>query len=222
MKQTEMEIIRALSVKLSEDTVFVLTYQYHTEKDPDDPSGKRNARAKSRYRMLGRVMKTEDAEKTVQTLHTDAYRTKPWKWPEDPSWDGEILYMKDASNEGRSNWLRLKLRKAVGKEEGLALMKGYKKDTDRTSDTFGKYVVFTPNAVYDVKGYSCSDGSKVDVDDLDSLLGKTGQNVWKEIQMKLVGPGAKPFPGGQKKPEATPAEEKKEDGKKEPEVITTT
>lgn len=182
-----MEIIRALSVKLSEDTVFVLTYQYHTEKDPDDPAGKRNLRTASRYRMLGFVDTVENVEKRIQELHTDAFRLKPWKWPDDPSWEGDILYMKDASNEGQSNWLRLKLRKAVGREEGLQLLKGYKKDTKKGSPTFGQYVVFTPNAVYDAKGYTCSDGSTVDADDFDALLQKKGQNVWKEIRMKLVG-----------------------------------
>ena len=189
MKRDEMEIIRAISVKLDADTVFFLTYQYHTEKSESILSGRKNDRSKSRYRMVGRVMKVRDVEELARALHRDENRLKPWKWPDDPSWGGSVLYMLDASNEGFSRWLRLKLRKAIGREEAARLMKGYRKDTNRKSRTFGKYVVFTPNAVYDTKGYTCTDGTTVDVDDFDALLSKVGQTVCKEIKMKLVGPG---------------------------------
>lgn len=37
MHKDEMEILRAASAKLDPETIFVMTYQYHTEKDPDDP-----------------------------------------------------------------------------------------------------------------------------------------------------------------------------------------
>lgn len=204
-----MEIIRAISVKLDAETVFFLTYQYHTEKSESILSGRKNDRSKSRYRMVGRVMKARDVEELARTLHQDENRLKPWKWPDDPSWDGSVLYMLDASNEGFSRWLRLKLRKAIGREEAAKLMKGYRKDTNRKSKTFGKYVVFTPNAVYDTKGYTCTDGTTVDVDDFDALLTKVGQTVCKEIKMKLVGPGheirsnpGSPTAGDEAKPNA--------------------
>lgn len=209
-----MEIIRALSVKLSEDVLFTVTYQYHTEKSKDDPAGKKNDRTRSRYRMLGRIERIPDIEKKIAELHGDENRLKPWKWPQDPSWDGNILYMKDASSEGRSNWLRLKIRKAVSREEAALLMKGFKKDTDLDREMKKKgrkpkpeelYTVYTPNAVYDAKGYSCSDGSTVDIDDFDALLSKTGQNVWKEIQMKTTGPGHGKTEGGTG-PSRTPPE----------------
>lgn len=188
MRQEEFEIVRALSAKLDDQTLFVLSYQYHTEKDPGDPEGKRNDRAKSRYRMLGRVMRIADMEALSKEMHQDANRMLPWKWPDDPSWDGVILYAKDASNECFSNWLRLKVKKAVPWETALQLFKGMKKDTEKGSPTYGQYVVFTPNAVYETEGYSCSDGSVVDITDREALLSKVGQNVWKEIRMKLVGP----------------------------------
>ena len=197
MKTDEMEIVRALSVKLNEDTVFTLTYQYHTEKDEMDPAGKKNDRSKSCYRMLGRVMKIKDMEAEVMRLHQPENRLGAWKWPDDPDWKGSILYAKDASNEGQSNWLRNKVKKAVSWEEGLRIMAGYKKDVRLANELKKKgkradpeeiYSVFTPNAVYDVKEYSCSDGSVIDVTDKEALLDKVGQNVWKEIKMKLVGP----------------------------------
>lgn len=189
MKKEEMEILRAASAKLDPETLFVATYQYHTEKDPGDPAGKRNLRAKSRYRLLGRVEKVADLEAKMAALRADESRLGPWKWPDDPSWDGSILYSKDATNAGRSNWIRLKISKAVSWENMLRLMKGLKKDTDKSSPTFGQYVVETPQAAYDPKGWSCSNGDVIDVDDREALLAHVGQNVWKEIKMKLVGPG---------------------------------
>lgn len=188
MKQDEMEILRAASTKLDPETVFVMTYQYHTEKDPDDPQGKKNLRAKSRYRMLGRIERLSDLEAKMAELRRDENRLSPWKWPDDPSWDGKILYAKDASAAGRSNWIRLKINKAVEWDNMLLLMQGFKKDTDKSSRMFGQYVVRNPGAAYDVKGYTCSNGDVIDIDDKEALLAHVGQNVWKEIKMKLVGP----------------------------------
>ena len=131
-----MEILRAASAKLDPETVFVMTYQYHTEKDPDDPNGKKKLRAKSRYRMLGRIEKLQDLEAKMAELRRDENRLSPWKWPDDPSWDGKILYAKDASSAGRSNWIRLKINKAVSWDNMLLLMQGVKKDTKKDSRTF--------------------------------------------------------------------------------------
>jgi len=188
MHKDEMEILRAASTKLDPETVFVMTYQYHTEKDPDDPTGKKNLRSASRYRMLGRIEKLSDLEAKMAELRRDENRLFAWKWPDDPSWDGSILYAKDATNAGRSNWIRLKINKAIPWESMLLLMQGFKKDTDKSSRTFGQYVVRNPGAAYDVKGYTCSNGDTIDIDDKEALLAHVGQNVWKEIKMKLVGP----------------------------------
>ena len=184
----EMEILRAASAKLDPETVFVMTYQYHTEKDPDDPNGKKKLRAKSRYRMLGRIEKLQDLEAKMAELRRDENRLSPWKWPDDPSWDGKILYAKDASSAGRSNWIRLKINKALSWDNMLLLMQGFKKDTKKGSKTLGQYVVMTPGAAYDTKGYTCSHGDVIAIDDREALLAHVGQNVWKDIRMKRVGP----------------------------------
>lgn len=196
MHRDEMEIIRALSVKLDENLVFCVTYQYHTEKDGFDPEGKRNDKSKSRYRMIGRVDTVENLENAVREAHMDQNRVNPWKWPDDPTWDGKILYMKDSTNEGRSNWIRLKIKKAVTPEEALRIFAGYKKDVKAVNEAKRKgrklrpeeaYGVFVKNAVYETEGYTCSDGSTVDITDFETLKTKKGQNVWKEIHMKLAG-----------------------------------
>jgi len=194
MQKDELEIVRAVSIKLDDDLAFVLSYQYHTEKDPDDPAGRRNDRSKSRYRMMGRVMRISAMEKAVSTLHEDANRMLPWKWPDDPSWQGRILYMKDSNNEAFSNWLRLKVKKLVPWDIGMKILAGFKKDLSLPKDKIRKlgaeaYTVFTPNAVYDTEGYTCSDGSTISITDKEALKSKAGQNVWKEIPMKMVGRG---------------------------------
>jgi hypothetical protein len=187
MKTDEMEILRAVSTKLDNDTLFIMTYQYHTEKDPDDPEGKKNLKSASRYRMIGRIEKIADLEAKMINLRQDENRLADWKWPDDPDWTGKILYSKDSSNAGRSNWIRLKLNKAISWENALALMQGFKKDTDKTSKTFGQYVVRNPSAAYDMKGYTCTNGDVIDIDDKEALLAHVGQNVYKEIKMKLCG-----------------------------------
>ena len=196
MHKDEMEIIRAISVDLGENLVFCLSYQYHTEKDPNDPEGQRNDKSKSRYRMLGRVDTVENIEKAIQELHRDQNRVNPWKWPDDPSWEGRILYMKDSTNEGYSNWLRLKLRKKITPAEAARVFAGYKKDTKTAAEAKRKgakprpeelYSVFVKNAVYETEGYTCTDGTVLDITDFEALKTKKGQNVWKEIHMKLAG-----------------------------------
>ena len=188
MKTDEIEILRAMSAKLDENTVFVMTYQYHTEKDPTDPSGRKTVKSASRYRMLGRVERLSDLETRMVDLRKDQARLSDWKWPDDPSWDGKILYNKDTTNAGRSNWIRLKINKAISWENAQALMKGFKKDTDRKSRTFKQYVVRVPGQEYDTKGYTCSNGDLIDIDDREALLAHVGQNIYKEIRLKIAGP----------------------------------
>lgn len=187
MKQNEIEILRALSTKLDDETLFVITYQYHTTKDPSDPKGRKTLRGESRYRMLGRVERISDLEAKMAELRRDQARLSPWRWPDDPSWDGEILYSKDATNAGRANWIRLKIAKAVPWESALAAMRGFRRDTDRKSPTFRQYVVRAPGSEYDVEGYRCTNGDVVNIDDREALLAHVGQNVVKEIEMKLAG-----------------------------------
>lgn len=188
MMQDEMEILWAASTKLDEDTLFVLTYQYHTEKDPDDPRGRKTIKDRSRYRMLGRIERLPDLEAKMADLRRDENRLSPWKWPGDPGWGGRILYSNDSTNSGRSNWIRLKINKALPWDDFLHLCRGFKKDTDKSSPTYRRFVVPSPSAARDMKGYSCSDGSVVDVDDREALLKLVGQNVVKDIEMKLAGP----------------------------------
>jgi hypothetical protein len=177
-----------MSAYLDKDTIFVLTYQYHTEKDQTEPSGQKNDRSKSRYRMLGRIMKKADMEEAVYRMHSDENALKPWIWPDDPSWNGRILYMYDSNQKAFSNWLRLKIKKAVDWDSALKILQGYKKDSRarfaKSTPESEKYVRLNPNSAYIVKGYTCSDGDVIDITDRETLLKKVGQNVWFEIPLR--------------------------------------
>ena len=193
MLKDEMEIRTAVSVRLDEDTLFVLTYQYHTEADEADPAGKKKDRSRSRYRMLGRVERVSDLEARAKALRADSARLGPWKWPGDPSWEGRILYSKDSTAYGRSGWIRNKIKKAVSWEAYLRIMSGYKPDPKLAREARkGKavpvqelYSSFSPGSAlrkYGSEGlYRSSDGGEVDVLDRESLLAAAGQNVWREI-----------------------------------------
>ena len=194
MKQDEMEIIRAVSVDLGDGLTFMLSYQYHTE---IDPATGRNDRSKSRYRMIGRVDTKENFDKLYLETRSDANRVNPWKWPDDPSWDGRILYMHDSTNAGFSNWLRLKAMKALPWEAYARVVTGWKKDPKKAAEDRRRkvkmpveevYSAYTPSAVYETEGYSCTDGSTVSILDRDALKSKAGQTLALEIHMKISGP----------------------------------
>ena len=57
MKADEMVILKAVSFKLDDEKMCIVTYQYHVERGPDD----KVLRAKSRYRWLARVLNIADA-----------------------------------------------------------------------------------------------------------------------------------------------------------------
>ena len=165
MKADEMYILKAVSIKLADGIVFINTLQYHTEKGD---------RSKSRYRWLGRVCRVDDVNAKIAELRTDAQRLEPWKWPNDPSWDGKIYYS-DSDNLHQANWLRLKLMKTVDWDTGLKILNGWDKKS-------GDYNL---SKKYDTESYTTEAGELVDITDKDALAKLVGQNVWKE-QVKKV------------------------------------
>ena len=165
MKADEMYILKAVSIKLADGIVFINTLQYHTEKGD---------RSKSRYRWLGRICRVDDVNAKIAALRTDAQRLEPWKWPNDPSWDGKIYYT-DSDNLHQANWLRLKLMKTVDWETGVKSLNGWDKKS-------GDYNL---NKKYDTESYTTEAGELVDITDKDALVKLVGQNVWKE-QVKKV------------------------------------
>jgi hypothetical protein len=191
MKEDEMEIVKAVSVDLGGNLMAVLTLQYHTETDP--ATGK-NDRSKSRWRVLGRVDGFDAFNAAFLETRKDENRLLPWKWPDDPSWNGRILYMNDSTNAGRSNWLRLKIMKALKPDAYLRSLAGYRKSKDakKGAPAAEAWTEFNPASVWPAAGWRCTDGTTVDVSDVEALKSKKGQNLWAEILMKSSGPVLKP------------------------------
>lgn len=160
IKTDEMALLKAVSIKLNDETMFIVTLQYHTEKGD---------RSKSRYRWLGRVCKTQDIAAKISEYKQNENKLNPWLWPNDPSWDGKILYTdSDCSHAG--SWLRSKMNKAVDWETGVKLLNGWDKK---------KNEYFTAKK-YDTEEYNTEDGATISILDKNALLARVGQNVWKE------------------------------------------
>lgn len=160
IKTDEMALLKAVSIKLDDNTMFVMTLQYHTEKGD---------RSKSRYRWLGRVCRIQDVQDKIVEYKTNENKLNPWMWPNDPSWDGKILYT-DSDCAHAAAWLRSKLNKAVDWDTGVKIMNGWDKKKDE---------YFTAKK-YDTEDFNTEDGASISILDKDALLARVGQNIWKE------------------------------------------
>lgn len=166
MKSDEMVILKAVSFKLDDEKMCIVTYQYHVERGPDD----KVLRAKSRYRWLARVLNIADARAKVAWYCDDSRRLEKWYWPNDPSWDGCIA-LNDSSNDKASAWLNCRLKKLVDWEQGQKLLKGWKNiDQD-----------FSRAAEYDTEGYQTEDGQTISLTDREALKNQLNKNLWKEL-----------------------------------------
>jgi len=170
MKPDEMQILKAVSIKLSDDVLLIATAQYHTEKNPD--TGK-NDRSKSRYRWLARVYDIHALKAEIQEMFSDAHRLEEWKWPNDPSWPGK-MYTKDSKKYDGARWLNLRVNKAVEWEDGLRVFAG-----ERYLD--GKVNL---GASYETEGYKADNGDIISLKDREALLKHVGQNLFRPQYLK--------------------------------------
>ena len=165
MKADEMQVLKAVSLKVSDDVVLIVTSQYHTEKIPGT---KKVDHSKSQYRWLARAYSITALNERIKDLASDEKRLGPWHWPDDPSWNGK-MFTDDSTNYKASTWLAIKLKKALPWEEGLKFLHGWDK----------KENVARPSIAYATKGYTATDGSTVDIDDREAVLKHVNQNFFK-------------------------------------------
>ncbi len=169
MKSDEMQIVKCVSMKVSDDIALLATLQYHTEKNDQ---GKVD-RSKSTYRWLARIEKIEDIKKRIADMKSDANRLSSWTWPDDPTWNGKI-FTKDSTNYVGASWLETKLKKLVSWEDGQKQLNGFKRCLNEVK----------PSAKYETEGYQDPDGNEVSLTDREALLKLVGKNVWKKITKK--------------------------------------
>ena len=151
----EMAILKAISAKLDSDTVMLLTFMYHTERQSGsnaivNANGKSPIdRAKSQYRYEGRIAKIKDIEAEIAAAKADP--TSPWLWPNLADWH---ISGKPASNrKDEANWLALKLKKAVDWPTAEKILNGWKKTTNDFKDS----------RKYDTTGYTADNGQNLDI-----------------------------------------------------------
>lgn len=189
MKSNEMEILKSFCVRLSDSLVMLLTYQYHSEKNSSDEYYLSNAifnKEKSRYRFIGRIADEKTLRNEAAEMMTDENRLNGWVWPNDSEWkDGRILYSGDSSNYRGSLWIMKRLKNPIAWDDWLLIVSGMKKDTNRKSKTYGKYVKKPVNIVpMDVGGYITDTGDIIDLTDLETLKTLSGKTFWKNLVMK--------------------------------------
>lgn len=170
MKKDEMSILKAASIKLSDEVAFIVTFQYHTEKNAEG----RGDRSKSRYRWLGRVVNIADVRQEIMALMRDDVRLNPYRWPNDPSWNGSVCWGKDAGNMKAASWLNMKIKKLLPWEKGLMKLGGWENSKQE----------YNLNAVYDLTGFQTSSGATIAINDREALLQHVGENIFKEHVQK--------------------------------------
>lgn len=149
-KSNEMAILKAVSVKLDPDTVLLLTFMYHTERQTGssvilNANGKAPIdRTKSQYRYEGRIAKIKDIE--AEIADAKAHPTDPWLWPGLNGW--QISGTPASNRKDEARWLALKLKKAVDWSTAQKIFAGWKKSSNDYKDS----------RKYDLVGYTLPDG----------------------------------------------------------------
>lgn len=126
---TEISLMKGVSTKLNNDTLFTLGYFVHTEE---------HARDKSEYVYVGRIDKIKDLEAEIKDLGTDAKKLNKWIWKGLPNYNS-VVYDKHDTNDRGSKWLNMKLKKAVDWDMFCKIIDGWKEAKKAFNDN-AKYV----------------------------------------------------------------------------------
>ena len=100
-KDKHFRVLKTISVNLSDEAVFVLTYMYYTNKRDKD---------KNQYRYEGMVLTRDELRTIVEKC--DAEPQLPWKWGSPISDEFTVSYHND-TNRTASNFYKHRLNKAL-------------------------------------------------------------------------------------------------------------
>lgn len=139
-----MAILKAVSCKLSNGNVMVLSFMYHTELDPADPAGKKKDRSKSQYRYEGIIFTEADLQAKIAQMKADP--DAPWRWPSLETW--RTSYDNEPTSKRGAKWLEARLKKAVDWKTCEKLMAGWKPSKNDFKDS----------RKYDTTGYMVANG----------------------------------------------------------------
>lgn len=175
-KVDELQIFKGTSVKLDEDTVFILAYAVHTEtkEDPVTKLEKKN-RAKSCYRYIGRVATVKQLQAEIVDALQDANRLTDWTWPDLTDFK-YVSYDGDNTKSRSARWLNSRLKKALSWDDFVKVLDGYKPARKAYSSA----------ARYVTDNYVCSDGTVIpDIKKAkDQLLKSVGKTFTRDCLLK--------------------------------------
>ena len=187
MRSDEMAVLKAVTIKLSDDVVVVCIERYHTE-TYDKSSIMQRDRSKHKYQWIARVQKISEIKKKIEELKTGEHAMDGYHWPDDPGWDGIMLFNKSTTNKAAAGWLEHRLKKIVDWDLGLKILDGWKTGGKKGNS-------YVPTAKYETEEYVAADGAVVSIKDKDTLLKYVGQNLFKQMVMKSqLGKVKKPAP----------------------------
>lgn len=163
---TEISLMKGISTKLDNDTMFTLGYFVHTEE---------KAREKSEYVYVGRIDKIKDVEAEIAELAKDENCVKNWSWKGLPKYDA-VVYDKDCTNKRGSKWLKMRIKKIVDWPTFCKVVDGWKELKQ----------AYNENAKYVSEDYTADDGTKIAnlKEAKDDLLKLVGQSVIHKCVLK--------------------------------------
>lgn len=174
LKEKEIAISKAVSVKLNDQTIAIIAHVYHTadrKANPDD---------KSWYKYVGRVVDITDLKAEIEDKRSDANRLKNWEW-KCPAWPDDMYFGYDRSNANSkgARWLEMRLKKALEWDDYVKVVRDGIKKIARTG-----YEKQYPTAAYETEAYQKPDGSTISILDLNALLAAKGTPFWKNCLLK--------------------------------------
>jgi hypothetical protein len=170
LKPHEYAMMKGMSIKLDDDTVFFIAHIYHSTP---------NQRGNSDYRYEARIMKISDIEAEIEEMNSNANCLGPWLWPTESMKDKSIVYGSGDAKYG-AKWLKGRIKKALNPDVGFKRLNGYKPTKSNPLD-----YEYKENWAYDLKGYTINGTNQViDITDAAQLLTLTGKSLTKTCVLK--------------------------------------
>lgn len=165
-----MAILKAVSIKVDTDKLFILSFMYHTETIAGPDGKEKTDRSKSQYRYEGRLVTIADLQNEITNMKANP--DGAWRWPTLDTW--RCSYDCEATNKRGAKWLEARIKKAVDWPVGEKLLNGWKPAKDDYKDA----------RKYDIVGYTASNGNKIDIN-LDTVKAlQPGDTVSKILTPK--------------------------------------
>lgn len=174
LKQKEIAISKACSVKLDNGLIGIVAHVYHTADRKSNPEDK------SWYKYVCRVEKEADLKAEAEDKKKPENRLKLWTWKCD-AWPADWFFSYANGNEQikEARWLEMKMKKALDWDAYVKLV-----TTGTKTVAALKCEKQYPKAAYEVNGYTDKSGAQFDITSKADLAKLVGKTVWKDCPLK--------------------------------------